>query len=186
MSKGKKKEPTLEDKLVDAATDLRDKMDYVRDRELTALDSVTELLTEAEARRSAERLSQVRAEVDAAADLWQQRASRRLASLARRHKLAAPEPKPKKRLTPTEKKAAQVVPYRKLRGIVNNAELPKRAREEIEKASKGGLPQLILFWVNGERSLLEICRLTRLEGRGATLEPARAIRWAEAMKRAGV
>ena len=181
-----KKEPTAEEKLVDAATDLRDKMGYVRDRELKALESVTELLTEAEARRSAERLSQVRAEIDAAADLWQQRASRRLASLAKQHKLPAPEPKPEKRLTPTEKKAAQMIPYRKMRGIVNNAELPKKAREAIEKASKRGLPKRILFWVDGERSLLDICRLTRLEGEGTPIEPARAIRWAEAMKTAAV
>jgi len=183
-----RKQPTSQEKLVDAVTDLRDKVAYIRDRELKALDSVTELLTEAETGRSAERLSEAHAEIDAAADLWQQRASRRLASLTKQHKLAAPEPKPKKRLTPSEKKAAQMIPYRKMRGIVNNGELPKRAREEIEKASKGGLPQLILFWVNGERSLLEICRLTRLEASRPSggIEPARAIRWAEAMKKAGV
>ncbi len=186
QSKAKKKEPTLEEKLVEAATDLRDKLDYIRDRELKALDSVKGLLTEAEARRSTERLSQARAEIDAAADLWQQRASRRLASLAKQHKLAAPQPKPEKRLTPTQKKAAQMIPYRKMRGIVTNAELPKKAREEVEKASKGGVPRLMLFWVDGKRSLLDICRLTRLEGEGSPIEPARAIRWAEAMKKAGV
>ena len=78
------------------------------------------------------------------------------------------------------------MPYRRLRGIVSNGELPKKAQAAITAASKGGVPRLMLYWVNGERSLLEICRATRIEGDGPPIDPARALKWAEAMRDAGV
>ena len=62
----------------------------------------------------------------------------------------------------------------------------ERLREAITKASKGGVPRLMLYWVDGERSLLDICRMTKIEGDGPAIEPSRAVKWAEAMKLAGV
>ena len=173
-------------KLTDAATDLRDLVEYLRTRELAAFDSVAELLTEAQLKRNAAKLAEMRAEVEAAADRWQARAARRLAVIARGRGLPAPEVAADKRLTATEKKAAAIVPYRKIRGIVQNENLPKKGREAIAKASKGGVPRLLLYWVNGERTLLEICRATKVEGDGPAIPVSRLLKWAEAMKLAGV
>ncbi len=172
--------------LTEAADDLRDRLPYLAARELAAFESLTSLLTEAQAKRHASRLAQVRAEVEEAAARWQSRATRRLADLAGEFDLPAPEPTPDKPLTAAEKRAAAIVPYRKIRGIVQHENLPKKGREAIAKASKGGVPRLMLFWVDGERSLLDICRLTKIEGDGPAIDPSRAVKWAEAMKLAGV
>jgi len=161
-------------------------VEYLRTRELAAFDSVAELLTAAQLKRNATKLAEMRAEVEAAADRWQVRAARRLANLARGRGLPALEVAADKPLTSAEKKAAAIVPYRKIRGIVQHENLPKKGREAIAAASKDGVPRLMLFWVNGERTLLEICGATKVEGDGPVIDAARAVKWAEAMKLAGV
>lgn len=178
--------PNAAAKLAEAPADLRERVDYLRARELAALDSVAELLTEAQRKRNAATLDELRGEIEATAERWRGRSARRLALLARELGLPAPRQPEEKSRTAAERQAAAIVPYRKLRGIVQTGELPKRAQEAITKASTGGVPRLMLFWVNGERSLLEICRATRIEGDGPPIDPARALKWAEAMKAAGV
>lgn len=178
--------PTDSDNLDETATELRDLVEYLRARELAAFDSVAELLTDAQLRRNSTRLAEMRAEVEAAADRWQSRAARRLAVIAHGRGLPAPEVAANKPLTSAEKKAAAIVPYRKIRGIVQNDNLPKKGREAIAAASKGGVPRLLLFWVNGERTLLEICGATKVEGDGPAIPVSRLLRWADAMKLAGV
>jgi len=44
----------------------------------------------------------------------------------------------------------------------------------------------LLYWVNGERTLLEIARATKVEGDGPAIPLTRLLKWAEAMKLAGV
>lgn len=172
--------------LADAATDLPARVAYLRARELQALESVTVLLTDAQAKRKAAALEELRGEVAAAAEAWAVRGRRRLLALAAQFGLPSPRPRVPRPPTAAEKRAAAIVPYRKIRGIVHNSELPKRAREALEKASQGGVPRLMLYWVDGQRSLLEIVHATRIEGDGPEIDAARALRWAEAMKAGGV
>jgi len=179
-------QPDAARKLADAAADLRERVAYLRRRELGALDSVADLLTDAQRTRNAAALADLRGDIETTVERWQTRCARRLALLARELGLPVPEPPADQPLTAAERKAAAIVPYRKLRGMVQTGELPKKAREAINKASKGGVPRLMLFWVDGERSLLDICRATKIEGDGSPIDPARAIRWAEAMKAGGV
>ncbi|MCD6359874.1 MAG: M28 family peptidase, partial [Armatimonadetes bacterium] len=178
-----KKGPGL---LADAAADLPERVEYLRAREVGALESVTDLLTEAQAKRRAAALAELRAEIEAAADRWSARGSRRLAILAREFDLPVPDAPADKPLTAAERRAAAIVPYRRKRGIVQTNELPKKAQEALNRASKGGVPRLMLYWVNGERSLLDIVRATKIEGDGPPIDAARAIKWAEAMKAGGV
>lgn len=178
--------PDMADKLVEAAADLRERVAYLRTRELAALDTIADLLTEAQRKRNAVALDELRGEIEATAARRQSRGTRRLALLARERGLPAPEPPADNPRTAAERKAAAIIPYRRLRGLVQTAELSKQAQEAIARASKGGVPRLMLFWVDGERSLLDICRATRIEGDGSPIDPARALRWAEAMKDAGV
>jgi len=183
---GKKKGSDVAKQFAETWREVHEKIDYERDRQLAALDSLSVLLSEREMKAAGDSMAEARAEIDGAARTWHQRAERRVAAVAKERGLAVAGPAEKKPLTAAEKRAAAIVPYRKLRGIVSNAELPKKAQEAIQKASKGGIPRLMLYWVDGKRSVLDICRLTRLEGDGKPVEPARAIRWAEAMKQAGV
>ena len=173
-------------KLAEAASDLRERVAYLRTRELAALRSVADLLTDTQRERQTAALGELRAQIAATAVRWQSRAARRLALIARGHGLSAAEAPAEPPLSAAERHAAAIVPYRRLRGIVSNGELPKKAQAAITAASKGGVPRLMLYWVNGERSLLEICRATRIEGDGPPIDPARALKWAEAMRDAGV
>ncbi len=184
--KAKKTKSDLGDEFAKLWRETEDKLNYVRDRQFIALDSIAQLLSARELATAQANFEKARQEIGAATEVWHSRAARRLAALAKQHGISVSEPAPQKPLTISEKRAATIVPYRKIRGIVVESELPKKAREAVKKASKGGLPRLMLYWVDGERSLLEICRLTKLEGEGKPIEPARAIRWAEAMKQAGV
>ncbi len=184
--KAKKSKPDLSKEFAELWRETVEKIDYVRDRQLIALDSLGELLADKEQATAAGSLAKAREEIAATAEVWQQRAGRRLAAFAKAHDLGVAEPAKVKPPTQSEKRAAKIVPYRKTRGIVTNGELPKKSQKALEKVSKAGLPRLLLYWIDGERSLLEVCRLANLEGDGKPLEPARAIRWAETMKEAGV
>ncbi len=163
-----------------------EKLEYVRDLQIAALDSIKVLLSEKEAGKVAAEMARARGAIEEAACIWHERLTHRITAIAQEAGLAVTEPAADAPLTRSERQAQAIVPYRKLRGIVPQTELPKKAQEAIKKAAKGGVPSHMLFWVDGERSLLEICRLTKLEGEGGSIEPARAIKWAEAMKQGGV
>ncbi len=166
--------------------ELHQKIDYLLKRELGALDSLSVLLTKDEQAQAADYLVQARAQIEQAAQRWHERTDRRMEALAVEFGLDVSEAAADKPLTAIEKKAAAMVPYRKKRGLVSTAELPQKAQDALKKATKDGAPRLILYWVDGKRSLLDICRLTRLEGDGKPIAPARAIAWAEAMEQGGV
>ena len=170
----------------EAWRETHEKIDYVRDRHLEAVASLRTLLNENEMPKAASAMEAASDLLYSTAEIWQTRVHRRLAAFAKARKLGVESPAERTPPTRAEKRAAEIIPYRKIKGIVSHDELPPDARKAIEKASKGGLPRLILFWVNGERSLLDICTLTRLEGDGAPVDAARAIKWAEAMRDAGV
>ncbi len=170
----------------EAWRETHEKVDYVRDRHLEAVASLRVLLNEKEMPKAASAMEAASDLLYSTAEIWQTRVHRRLAAFAKARKLGVEAPAEKTPPTRAEKRAAEVIPYRKIKGIGSHDELPADARKAIEKASKGGLPRLILFWVNGERSLLDICTLTRLEGDGPPIDAARAIKWAEAMRDAGV
>jgi len=163
-----------------------EKLDYVRDLQIAALDSIKVLLSDKEASQAEEDIAKARAAIERATSIWHERVARRITAIAQEAELPVTEAAADAPLTRSEQQAEEIVPYRKLRGIVTQTELPKNAQEAIKQASKGGVPAHMLFWVDGKRSLLEICRLTRLEDEGGTIEPARAIKWAEAMKQGGV
>lgn len=162
-----------------------DYIDYVLNRQLVALESVTTLADTPNVR---ERIELARAEVMSEAAMWHVRLGRRLDDVFASHRIGVEGPAEEKKPSSAERKAAAIVPRRRLRGVVNMGELEisDDVRKAIEKAGKGGMPRLMLYWIDGERSLLDICRMTRHEGDGKPIEPARAIRWAEAMRDAGV
>jgi hypothetical protein len=170
----------------EAWRDAQERVDYVRDRQLIALGTLPVLLGDSELPKAEAAMEAASDLLHSTAEIWQTRVHRKLAAFAREMKLGVDGPAEAKPLTKTEKRAAAIIPRRRVKGIVLNELFDEDVKKAIEKASKGGLPRLLLFWVDGERSLLDICNLTRLEGDGPAIQPARAIKWAEAMEKAGV
>lgn len=172
--------------VADAWAELHQKIDYLLDRQLVALDSLSVLLSDDEQTQAEDHLADARTQIRQAAQLWHRRTDQRMEALADRYGLDVSGPTADRPLTPTEKKADAIVPYRKKRGIVTTTELPQKVQDALKKATKDGSPRLMLYWIDGKRSLLDICRLTKLEADGKPITPARAIAWAETMKQGGV
>lgn len=163
----------------------KEKLTYVQDREVAALQSVRLLVRPEESEGLTCFLTELRDEIDLAAATWQSRIDRRVQALASRHCLSMPSCPRKPRRTAADRRAAALVPSRKIPGIVGSTHFPKKIKDALDKVTKKGTPARALFWMDGKRNLLEVCRLARLDT-GATVDVGRMIRWCELMEKAGV
>jgi len=171
--------------LGDAFTAVRRYLDYLAWREKTALHSVKRLLPDKEAADFDALLVELEAEIMACRTQWQRRAARRLEWLARKMRVKVPEVEIEPELTPAEKRAARMVPVRLFRGMLIETRIPERIRKALGKVRAKGFPKWAHYWVDGKRTLLDICRLTEQERLGVA-DAERMIKWCELMAKAGL
>ena len=161
------------------------RLEYLTQRELTALHSVNVLLSATESKQVAPRLGELEGELQAAHATAQRRYQRLLGDLAHSHRRSEPQQPAASPMRQNERRAAAIVPRRLLIGPVSPGRFPEAAKALLNRAGKGGLPGRLLFWVDGRRSLLEVGRLAALEEDKAPPPARRLLQWFEGMKLGG-
>ncbi|NOZ20999.1 MAG: M28 family peptidase [Planctomycetes bacterium] len=170
----------------DALASAEQYIDYLTDRELKALLSVGTLVSPRKAAELREHIIDMDKEIRVTARLWRRRAGRRIRWMARREGVDVREPEKPETLAAEEKRAAKMIPVRKVPGMWFDEKLPDPIRKKLGKLRGKGMPELPHYWVDGKRTLLDICRKTRQERRGGETDVARMIEWAKLMEKAGV
>lgn len=172
--------------LYGAASDSMEKhLSYLAEIERKALRSVETLVSGRDAEKLRGRLRELEGEMRVAADFWRRSGARRIVWMAGRDGVQ-PSPMPTTKPSPAERRAARMVPRRKIRGMLFDEKLPKPIQKQLGKLRSQGMPQLPDYWVDGKRTLLDICRMTEQERRGGATDVKRMIRWARLMEKAGV
>lgn len=162
------------------------RLDFLGQREQAALQSVHVLLTAAEREQVSARLDELAEEIEVARTTARRRYQRLVEDLARSHGLAEPQQPPAMPPTRAEREAQQTVPRRLLIGIVNTDKFSKEAKAILARATKDGMPARLLFWIDGQRDLLEAGRLAALEDDRTPPAARRLVQWYQAMKLGGV
>jgi hypothetical protein len=154
--------------------DLEEKLAFILEREVVAIRSVESLLTPREAEDIAGYLDDLIKEVSSAADKEKERISKVAFAYADSVGLNLVEP-PERIFTDSEKMASKMVVERLFKG----GPVPIYSRDKADmsltdlddydtlkntKMTPGRTDeQLATYWIDGERNLLEICDLVRLE-----------------------
>jgi len=154
--------------------DLEEKLAFILERETVALRSVESLLTPQEAADVSGYLDELVEEVSSAADKEKERITKVAGAFAKSAGLDLVSP-PERVLTEGERKASKMVVERLFEGgpvpiySRDKADMTLADLDDYEalkntKRTPGRTDEeLATFWIDGERNLLEICDLVRLE-----------------------
>lgn len=162
-----------------------ERLQYLAERELAALQSVNVLLSATERKQVEPRLAELEDEIQAAHGKAQQRYRRLVEDLAHSYGRSEPQQPVAGPLKPDERRTAEIVPRRLLIGPVSSERFPEEAKRLLTRSGKDGLPSKLLFWVDGQRSLLEVGRLAALEENKTPPPARRLLQWYEGMKLGG-
>jgi len=112
------------------------------------------------------------------------RTARDLRAYAERSGLGRIRAPGRKQLNRYEREAARIVPRRTIAGPPTFRMLPEEQRSELNRLRKKPIPKNLLFWMDGVRDLLEVCRLAGME-QEREADVRHVLRYCEFLERAG-
>lgn len=112
------------------------------------------------------------------------RAARDLRAYAERSGLGRIRAPGRKRLNRYEREAAGIVPVRKIAGPPTFRTLSDEHRKEVDRLRRKPIPKNLLFWMDGARDLLEVCRLAGME-QDRDADVGHVLRYCAFLERAG-